>query len=351
MNQADEFLFRLTHFDPQLQGYSCLPCKKRFSTWATFKRHREQVHSLRLACLCPYCSYKTSRKANLTRHLDSNHGSRKLVESLLRDILENVNSGKDILDGGEDDDEQDSFGITDQDQSVYVQMRNKRVAEIQAEFRKKFPNFDQDVRGLKVDRKKVRGRKKKAPKMTAAVTTRRSSRSVAPSRDENVVDSVAEAVTHDCQDSPPSDMHQGVQAAVTECGDRGVSVYTAAGDEVAAGEVAGDEASFGELAGEEAVADVGALGKYGCTVCNKGFRDIRNLRRHVSLVHQERSSPVACPRTWCSSEFTVLAEMIRHKKTCLLMCPYTGCRKTFKYENVLAAHKRGHLAMDRRMKD
>ena len=115
--------------------------------------------------------------------------------------------------------------------------------------------------------------------------------------------------------------------------------------------MADGEVYSGLVATGDAEVDVSALGKYGCIVCNKGFRDIRNLRRHVSLVHEERSSPVTCPRTWCSAEFTVLAEMIRHKKTCLLLCPYPSCQKAFKYENVLAAHKRGHLAMERRMKD
>ena len=83
--------------------------------------------------------------------------------------------------------------------------------------------------------------------------------------------------------------------------------------------MADGEVYSGLVATGDAEVDVSALGKYGCIVCNKGFRDIRNLRRHVSLVHEERSSPVTCPRTWCSAEFTVLAEMIRHKKLPLIV--------------------------------
>ena len=79
------------------------------------------------------------------------------------------------------------------------------------------------------------------------------------------------------------------------------------------------------------------------------FRDVRNLRRHVKLVHEMRSIPVGCPRSWCTAKFSILAEMMKHKETCLMMCPYPGCSKGFRREKLFAAHQRGHLVMARRM--
>ena len=277
-----------------------------------------------------------------------------MVESLLEDIFKNVvNAEEANIESDQNDIEHDIDENGDQDQSLYVQMRNERVAEIQAEFRKKFPNFDEEIRSLKVVKKKTGGKRKKTASMTAAAPIRRSSRSIALPR-MDFADRGAEAATHV---SCPGVMLDEHQEEVDHGGDQGVPVDETARDEAVCGGgevVAGGEAEYGvygEFAGGEAAADVDALGKYGCITCNKGFRDITNLRRHVSLVHEQRSSPVVCPRTWCSAEFTVLAEMIRHKKTCLLLCPYSGCQKVFKYENVLAAHKRGHLVMERRMKD
>ena len=77
------------------------------------------------------------------------------------------------------------------------------------------------------------------------------------------------------------------------------------------------------------------------------FRTSGNLRRHVKLVHTARQVPVKCPRPWCPMEFSILADMIHHKKTCLKLCP--ACNKAFTREDKFEAHQRAHRSHDARM--
>jgi hypothetical protein len=92
-------------------------------------------------------------------------------------------------------------------------------------------------------------------------------------------------------------------------------------------------------------------GKFGCLPCGMSFRDTGNLRRHVRLMHERRETGVQCPRTWCKEEFSIMAEMIRHKEICKLACPHAGCRKVFRKESLFSAHQRAHQIMARRMGD
>ena len=96
---------------------------------------------------------------------------------------------------------------------------------------------------------------------------------------------------------------------------------------------------------------VGDIGKFACLPCGQTFRDTANLRRHVRLVHEARSVPVRCPRTWCEEEFAILIEMHQHSQTCFLICPHAGCSKKFRKQNLFDAHQRSHQAMSRRMAD
>ena len=74
----------------------------------------------------------------------------------------------------------------------------------------------------------------------------------------------------------------------------------------------------GEDQGDNVGGDEGGLmGKYVCRPCGMSFRGTYNLRRHVKLVHEARSIPVPCARTWCKMEFNNLAEMVSHKEICL----------------------------------
>ena len=117
-----------------------------------------------------------------------------------------------------------------------------------------------------------------------------------------------------------------------------------------------DATDSGVIGNQSEVRDAGdqdqsALGKFGCIPCGMSFRDSGNLKRHVSLVHQVRGTPVKCPRSWCEEEFFILVDMLRHKENCLKKCLYPDCIKEFKKQSRFDAHQRAQLVMTRRMID
>ena len=93
------------------------------------------------------------------------------------------------------------------------------------------------------------------------------------------------------------------------------------------------------------------MGKFGCTVCKKGFRDSSNLKRHVTLVHETRRVAVSCSRSWCSRKFNVLYDMRIHRKGCLKICPFAECLKTYQKLSKYNSHLRAHATMNNRMAD
>ena len=314
--------YRTSHFQPKQGGYKCLPCKKVFGSWRTFKRHRELHHGEDQKISCPHCNYSTTgRKDNLTRHMKSRHGVWELVSSLVNDILSKATKRK------ENDEAQVEEGPALSD---YERRRNERVAEIEAEFNRQHPNFRKEVRELRVKRKNVGGRRKKATRIPTASAVRRSSR--VGSKDVLTTSGEKEGTVSD----PIQDQGGDCTAKIVD----GNDAYPV----VPAGEArVNDEVGS---AGDES-----DIGKYGCRPCGMAFRDLRNLKRHVRLMHEERTTPVKCPRTWCLAEFSALVEMMKHKETCLLMCPYTDCEKTFRREKLFSAHQRAHLVHIRRMSD
>ena len=234
---------------------------------------------------------------------------------------------------------------TSQTESLYVQIRNERVAQIQAEFKDRFPNFEADVRDLKVVRRKGTGRKK----MTWTEATRRSSRKINGGSKEDFLDSeevsgagedTSNNVDAPCYPAPDNhleDVGQACGAADDQCDGNGHQPEP------------WDTPGLSGVV--DAAGDLAPLGKHGCIPCNLGFRDASNLQRHVKLVHEKRNILVECPRTWCNAKFDVLAKMLEHKESCVLVCPYPGCQKTFRKEKRFDSHQRYHLAMARRMSD
>ena len=319
--------------------------------------------------ICPHCDYSSDRNDNLSRHINVEHGSRKMVSSLLDEILGTVvKSAQDEV-GTADDEEQEH------EESPYLRARDERVAEIQAEFRRQFPQFDKEVMELGVGRKE-RGKKRiRVP--GSAVATRRSSRAARPGvPGEN--EPSAEEETEVFQDQIGSSGEVSVALGPNGLPDLGkygclpcelsfqdtnslvkhVSLVHEPGVAGASASGSGEESGvlqdqIGGL-GEDSVAlapnGLPDLGKHGCLPCGLSFRDSSNLKRHVGLVHEARQ-PVKCPRPWCQAEFSILAEMWKHKIGCMKVCPYPNCLKRFTRADRFAAHERGHLVMARRMAD
>ena len=306
------FCCRIVHFQPEQGGYNCITCKCTFSTWRSFKRHRELKHGEHIVLTCTSCSYTTVRKDNMSRHMKFKHGVWKMVSSLIDDIIDHLGEVRDV------NEELIEVAPLDGDLSPYEKARNLRVAELHAEFQRKFPNFQQEVQDLSVRRKKrVRNVKKSA----TPIMTRRSTRgSKGDSVDElevvGEIDLTAELpVTN--SDIP------NIQAEVV-CFDQ-----------------AGDT---GDLEKSD-------IGKFGCVPCDLSFRDLPNMRRHVMLMHEPRRDPVSCPRIGCMAEFSTMSEMTKHREMCWMACPYPGCDKKYRKKREFDAHQRAHLVMARRMKD
>ena len=90
----------------------------------------------------------------MPRHVKAKHGNWKMVSDLLNDIIEEVDNDKDVA---EEDEIEEVLSDKEKKMSAYERMRNNRVAQIQAEFSQKFPNFGEEVQQLKVRKKKRAG--------------------------------------------------------------------------------------------------------------------------------------------------------------------------------------------------
>ena len=171
--------YRMCHFTPE-QGYNCIHCKSLFGSWKNFKRHTENKHGVKPFILCHSCDYKTHRKDNMIRHMESQHSNLNMISSLLSDLIwhldleedmgENLDEENHVENDGQDDQVEilveespvtregsDSSDGQDEDISPYLRARNEHVAFVQAEFRKLYPTFGQEVLELKVKGRKRDG--------------------------------------------------------------------------------------------------------------------------------------------------------------------------------------------------
>ena len=287
----------------------------------------------------------------MDRHISTEHGSKKMVLSLVEEMLSGVVSTKcsefnvnemvsSVVDEIIASVVEDSM---EAEISPYLRMRNERVALIHAEFRKKFPCFENEVRELRVERK---GKSRKMKSKAIGIVARRSSR-FDQTRNQIGISSSGEGMLVVV---PANGGTDGSQEEMGNVGDERVQDDGAVVDHGVGGgeEVAGaggDEGWQEETGGLQ----VGDLGKHGCPPCGLKFRDSYNLKRHVQFVHGARQEPISCPRPWCEERFDVLAEMKEHLVTCLMVCP--TCMKTFVRSDKYAAHQRAHVRLARRMKD
>ena len=274
---------------------------------------------------CELCDYKTGRVDNLDRHIRLKHGNWQMISLLVADLVDQV-AGIAVGNGDGDNlvKEKEAHQKVMENQvgdvwelSEFEIGRNQRIAERQAEFQRRFPNFDQEVASLKVKRKRQPRRKE----MTGHPT-------LGPRKSSRILSRSGEV-----EEQPDA---SGIQADAELPGEQQVVA------QIAADELPGDA---GDLVHFE------STDKFRCLPCGMSFRDSGNLKRHVRLKHEVRETAVKCPRTWCKEEFNILAEMDKHRETCRLLCPYAGCSKVFRKQSLFDAHQRAHLIMARRMSD
>ena len=121
---------------------------------------------------CLTCKYRSNRKHDVSRHMLSKHTSWGIVKSLLDSLISTLVDAAEMPETETVNNVVD--GAVDEGRKIspYERIRNERVAAREAEFKKLFPNFEQEVRELKVQRSRVtRGKRKVDP-----VPSRRSSR-------------------------------------------------------------------------------------------------------------------------------------------------------------------------------
>ena len=336
--------YRSSHFK-QSQSHHCIPCKKGFSTWSNFRRHNINKHGKKKLVACEFCDYQTERLDNLNRHVRKNHGIWQVISALLLDVIDGVVDQFDKKEGAKEKEAREEL-LEDEvhkvaekghgavkEMSKYEQLRMKRIAEIQEEFKKKFPDLRQELAKLKMPRKKTRGSRKVS---IGSSVTRRSSRFFAKGESLEVDGCGEEDEDKGREDSETSG--KNVVNMVEEDGEA---------------DLAGEEGATNDLVAEEIAdgSDQDASKQFRCIPCNKSFRDTANLRRHEKLIHQQRETPLPCPRTWCLEEFYTVADVKKHKDTCWLVCPYEGCSKVFDRERFFAAHQRAHKILAKRMVD
>ena len=346
---------RTTHFQSG-QSYNCVPCKSTFTSWRSFKRHRQTKHGEK-ELNCANCEYRTNRKDNLTRHVKTEHSNCKMVSSVIDDILSNV-----VKPAYEDLGELEEV-------DPRVRARNERVAMIQAEFRELFPNFEQEVRELGCSKKQKGKKRKKNP--ACLVASKRSSRGVLseirvghleqqPSTEVELEVSATRISEELSEELHIGDAEEDSERVAGSAGAGGEDSrhlemrVTGAEDQVAGAAEESSGHSEVRVAGAGEGSEEGAaagLGRYGCLPCGMKFRDTLNLRRHVRLVHEARKTPVKCPRPWCKSQFLILTEMWQHKANCMKVCPFPACQRKFVREDKFASHERYHMTMVRRMQD
>ena len=262
----------------------------------------------------------TGRKDNFTRHMKKKHSSWKMISSLVVDIISQL----DIEPAAREPNEGDE-GVDD-NLSAYERMRNIRVAEMQAEFQRRFPNFEDEVQELRVRKKK---RRRGVRKTAAPVTTRRTARGLNGDIMEGLMG------------TRENEMNEELPVAETGLDHQpGAEGFGQEGDDERAGET-GSAGDMGQSVN----------GRFGCVPCGMSFRDSGNMHRHVRLVHEPRKDPVSCPRIGCKAVFSIMAEMLRHKDICRMTCPFPGCVKTFKKKVKFDSHQRAHMIFADRMKD
>lgn len=139
-----------------------------FRFWKNFKRHGKEKHGGLKRFSCSICCYRSNRNHDLLRHFDSKHHSVKFISSLLDDLVSSLITSKEDTPDKSVEDEDDSedtsdnnivnlvTSVEDEDDgaackiSAYERARNERIAEMRAEFARRFPTFKKDVRDLRM---------------------------------------------------------------------------------------------------------------------------------------------------------------------------------------------------------
>ena len=244
LNTRYLYLCRSAH---STEAYNCLPCKLSFTEWRNLKRHNIEKHG-NVRFPCSSCKFIARRNETLVRHLKTKHCSYEFARDLLDEILAFVVEDSDIIVAKLVDEVLDSVMLemkTRQELlglSPYEKIRNERIAQIQMEFERQFPNVWKELQEVRPGSKMP----KKMKKPISFVTPQRKSSRIRDRACENEV-AGSETEREMLEDDDNVGSLNGAQSGETEMAFDGLEYITA---------------------GSEGI----ALGRFACLACKKGFR-------------------------------------------------------------------------------
>ena len=150
------------------QKYNCISCMTSFCSWSNFKRHNREKHGEDGIFSCTYCAFKTNRGETLNRHILNRHSTIKMVSGILRELFEDAVSKKVSEATQSEDTVRDvscstaSVGAASSTEviSEYERIRMRNIAERDALFRQMYPDFENEVRALKLKGQREKSKKK-----------------------------------------------------------------------------------------------------------------------------------------------------------------------------------------------
>ena len=186
------------------------------------------------------------------RHVNAKHQSRKVVSSILEKIISSVVAAPEMTDDNieiitiDEDSCSEAGKISD-----YERARNKRVAELRAEFERQFPSFEQDVRDMRVVKTTLPKRKKKNLSIPARKSSRINDQIDQPSE---LAAELSVVTANEMMD----DQGEGVEGGDINAEAVSKDVEDALVDSL--------------VTGEEEAGDRPELGKFVCLPCGMAFR-------------------------------------------------------------------------------
>ena len=187
------------------------------------------------------------------RHVNAKHQSRKVVSSILEKIISSVVAAPEMTDDNieiitiDEDSCSEAGKISD-----YERARNKRVAELRAEFERQFPSFEQDVRDMRVVKTTLPKRKKKNLSIPARKSSRINDQIDQPS--ELAAAELSVVTANEMMD----DQGEGLEGGDINAEAVSKDVEDALVDSL--------------VTGEEEAGDRPELGKFVCLPCGMAFR-------------------------------------------------------------------------------
>ena len=295
--------FRNEH---QTLKFVCTQCPtpSSFKYKFSFRRHLALKHNkvgLAPSFKCQICSYRTSQKANIQRHITRVHKSFHRVSMLVDELINSAVEESSKL-------------------CAWERVRLNNIRERQEIFATLFPE--------KVILKKRPGKVNKIIK--PSIQMRRSDR-LATSDDSRV-----HLVDDDTQETGEKS-----ESGVDLTKKKGTSEIP---------DVDFNSASGGEDG--HASADESVVQQFDCTVCSFKSKHKHSYLRHQHKKHEPLEESLPCPRSFCSLTFITRGEKEKHVKGCWLICKRHECSfKKFSRPDKYDQHLRMHRRFDEKMEE